>query len=57
MMKYRARSCDPPSFRLSDMTLLCRSTDRKKWPMQLYQEREVERKAWELHGGPEGFEA
>lgn len=39
------------------MTFLCRSTDKKKWPMQLYQEREVERKAWELHGGPEGFEA
>lgn len=56
-MKYRACSYVPPSFRLSKMTFLCRSTDKKKRPMQLYQEREVERKAWELHGGPEGFKA
>ncbi|TFK85963.1 hypothetical protein K466DRAFT_664103 [Polyporus arcularius HHB13444] len=25
--------------------------------MQLYQERDIERRAWERHGGPEGFEA
>ncbi|OJT03867.1 hypothetical protein TRAPUB_5458 [Trametes pubescens] len=30
----------------------------EKWnPMELYDERAVERKAWELRGGPEGFEA
>ena len=29
----------------------------KKRDMYLYKERDIERKAWERYGGPEGFEA
>ncbi|KII86491.1 hypothetical protein PLICRDRAFT_178022 [Plicaturopsis crispa FD-325 SS-3] len=57
MAQYRLKSLDGVPLHSTEAALVSIPGKQFLRPMYLYLERDVERKAWEKHGGPAGFEA